>query len=168
MIFHQLNEIVTGDKTQTRRIVKPGEAYAYRYLGSKIEHINSFSAAYCPKMPTSMITKVFTPTGRVKWQVGKDYAVQPGRGEPGLYWLPSLRKWSKPEYYIKTDDFWRPLRIVIASIRIEHLLDINKNDVFEEGVDTHEEYRALFEKINGPGQWNNNPYVWVLDFKVKR
>ena len=58
MIFipKHILKIINGTKTETRRIVKPGE-----------EHLREF---------------VMTPNGNVKWRVRDSYAVQPGRGKP--------------------------------------------------------------------------------------
>lgn len=56
MIFqHTTNQVLSNEKTQTRRIVKAGE-----YL------LNGM---------------VMTADGRVKWRTGYDYAVQRGRGQ---------------------------------------------------------------------------------------
>jgi hypothetical protein len=60
MIFqHTLNQILCGDKTQTRRITHKNEI-AVRGRYNQIESV--------------------LHNGRVKWCVGNTYAVQPGRG----------------------------------------------------------------------------------------
>lgn len=81
----------------------------------------------------------------------------------------------------------------ITNIRIERLQDISEADALAEGVfkktgttpigDTVEtvtggeliyavptqarfEFSRLWESINGPGSWDVNPWVWVVEFKV--
>lgn len=55
-------KILTGEKTQTRRIVKPGERFVDYLPGGKV---------------------VFTEK-RTKWAVGQTYAIQPGRGKAAI------------------------------------------------------------------------------------
>lgn len=71
----------------------------------------------------------------------------------------------------------------ITALRAERLQDISEEDAkaegapgYEEGLDApppdsdHEwSYRAsfqrLWEQINGPGSWAQNPWVWVVEFE---
>jgi len=82
----------------------------------------------------------------------------------------------------------------IINIRVERLKDISEADALAEGIDrltyggqtTYrnyaitddlaqvspmlespiDSYRTLFESINGAGSWDENPWVWVIEFKV--
>ncbi|MEQ1663215.1 MAG: hypothetical protein ABL877_11025 [Thiobacillus sp.] len=62
----------------------------------------------------------------------------------------------------------------IVGVRVERLQDISEADAIAEGVGGDvtvtpcfavERYRALWESINGPGSWDVNPWVWVVEFK---
>lgn len=63
----------------------------------------------------------------------------------------------------------------ITGVRVERLQDISEADAAAEGVsakhtgDAHytarEAYAVLWESINGPGSWDLNPWVWVIEFK---
>ncbi len=76
----------------------------------------------------------------------------------------------------------------ITDIRVERLQDISEDDAIAEGValeryvlvsdsagkhssgeaeptDPVEEYRDLWNKINGPDAWDENPWVWVISFE---
>lgn len=88
------------------------------------------------------------------------------------------------------------LFLEITDIRIERLNEISESDAIEEGIKSVgkdiefcgtfylgsyfenyskegysflkpvESFRTLWEKINGIGSWQTNPFVWVYDFKV--
>lgn len=80
------------------------------------------------------------------------------------------------------------INLEITGVRVERLQDISEVDVLAEGVQRwplgyrveitgepkHESrsfdvaqhaYRWLWESINGPGSWDANPWVWVIEFK---
>ena len=191
MYFTQIDEIIAGTKTQTRRIVKPGEN----------EWVKSFT-------PPIEVSTVLTPTHRIKWQVGRDYAVSPGRGKPGVWWkpggstyytrhdgvwIPSMWKGGQevPEYLLEDLENMglQPLRIVITAIRREPLQSISEEDAIAEGCTVWrggavvgfgevyevpgytaiEAYHDLWDCINTrPGtRWDDNPDVWVIEFNIK-
>jgi hypothetical protein len=80
------------------------------------------------------------------------------------------------------------IELEIVQVRVERLQDISEADAKAEGcamaAETHpsdealrEEcgyfpprsyehgYRLLWEQINGPGAWDANPWVWVVEFR---
>lgn len=84
-----------------------------------------------------------SPTRR-KWAVGRTYAAVPKRGEK------------------------RFGNIKITSIRLERLQRITEEEARAEGVGSIEEYKVLWESINGKtrgARWDDNPLVWVIGFK---
>lgn len=73
------------------------------------------------------------------------------------------------------------LILEITNIRIERLNDITSEDAKAEGFDysTHPSaiqmgyaigaktnFRVTWEQIYGHNEWNKNPWVWVVEFKV--
>lgn len=87
---------------------------------------------------------------------------------------------------------WRPsihmprwasrITLRITGTRVERLQDISAMDAIAEGIHRIGErweaegicatpvgptdaYRALWNYINGPGSWDLNPWVWVIDFE---
>lgn len=132
MIFRQIPQILRGQKTQTRRVVKLNESHGGDSgPNGHIDIINVYGG------------------GRLKWEVEQTYAIVPKRGSPAI------------SFY----------RIRLTSIRKEQLQDITDADAKAEGVQSVEEYRALWESINGktPGaRWADNPMVWVLTFDLVR
>lgn len=65
----------------------------------------------------------------------------------------------------------------VTGVRVERLQDISEADALAEGVTVtpchprhadrmgRNTYRDLWESINGPGSWDANPWVWVIEFK---
>lgn len=92
-------------------------------------------------------------------------------GIGGMYggWKPSI--FCRREY--------SRITLEIVSIRVERLQDISEEDAEAEGIEPGERfatgcsqtitfkdcYHLLWEDINGPGSWDANPWVWVVEFK---
>lgn len=88
------------------------------------------------------------------------------RGGQAIYWHPSAHM---PRWASRTT-------LEITGIRVERLNAISEADAKAEGCCArtyrdgrgHEpatvEYRCLWESIYGPGSWDANPYVWVIEF----
>lgn len=140
MIFKQIDEILTGRKTQARYVVKAGEMMT-RYKG----FIHTKSGLEYPRV-TVGLAGVVTTSGRTKWILDASYAIVPKHGAPAI----------------------KEARILIVGIRCQNLQDISKQDAQAEGVNSIDEYRWLWEPINGANIWNKNPLVWVLTFEVVR
>lgn len=112
-----------------------------------------------------------------------DYMHDPkGDKAHGIIWRPSIfmPRWASR------------ITLEVVSVRVERLQDISEADAMAEGVertvvgdgwrrydadpDTEaagltpcanpvSSYRSLWESINGPGSWADNPFVWVVEFK---
>ena len=66
------------------------------------------------------------------------------------------------------------ITLEITGVRVERLQEISRGDAMEEGCpfpnmakgdDPRRWYSDLWESINGPGSWDANPWVWVVEFK---
>lgn len=72
------------------------------------------------------------------------------------------------------------ITLEIVSVRVERLNKISGMDARREGISIpahlpedgadldycRREFPKLWESINGDGSWNQNPWVWVVEFKV--
>lgn len=71
------------------------------------------------------------------------------------------------------------ISLEITGVRVERLQACNEVDAIAEGANwaacTYEHpswtpyrlgYCKLWESINGPGSWDKNPWVWVVEFKA--
>jgi hypothetical protein len=158
-------DIFLGRKTMTRRVVKWHDSADGRYV--HCYHGDGFCRlAHEPSEPAiqadegsiecahhgidygcigqlKTITSVKVDGGNLKWRVGNDYAVVPGRGKPAAMWRgDELALWDKsigmPGCVWKTQrlaDGWRELRHVITEIRREPLQAISGSDAIAEGCE---------------------------------
>ena len=63
----------------------------------------------------------------------------------------------------------------ITDVRIERVQDISDQDAIAEGIEfsgiiggmnAHQNYCSLWSRINGNQSWIENPWVWVVEFRV--
>jgi len=64
------------------------------------------------------------------------------------------------------------INLEVVSVRVERLQNISEDDALAEGITLVErgtspvdQFKKLWESINGPGSWEANPWVWVVEFK---
>lgn len=98
----------------------------------------------------------------------------------------SAIKW-KPSIHMRRDQ--SRIKLKITDVRVERLQDISEADAKAEGVKYHSDmygyllygnyagmgpvdgvgpinsFVSLWETINGHGSWDENPWVWVVEFK---
>lgn len=139
MIFKQVKEIMTGQKTQTRRIWNEGDwtfICGYRELPNERDQ--------------PIYSEICSAKNRIRYQREKDYAVIPKRGAPALWIAPDdslvydWRKLAVERYRSDTSemgmvellkrDGYRPLRIKITELRRERVQSISEEDAIAEGI----------------------------------
>jgi hypothetical protein len=133
MIFTEANvaKILAGTKTQTRRIVKDGSDVPLQFDGKR-QAIVHFSSAHIDAVARE---------SRIIWEVGKDFAVQPGRGKRAV------------------------ARITITAIRYcERAGDISEGDARAEGFATADDFRAVYARLNGTAALEQP--CWCLEFSL--
>lgn len=71
------------------------------------------------------------------------------------------------------------ITLEVTGVRVERVQDISGMNAVREGVSipahipqdgadldwARREYRRVWEQINGPDSWSDNPWVWVVEFK---
>jgi hypothetical protein len=71
------------------------------------------------------------------------------------------------------------ITLEIVGVRVERLQDISEADAMAEGVEAvsiadvprnavwsaRQDFAQLWDRINGPGSWDANPWVWVIGFR---
>ena len=173
--------LLDGRKTQTRRIVKPQPTFA-GFTESEAGHqvkvmleIGAVRGTYGQPGDRLWVRETYsefdTNHGKVVWYRAES-------DDPdywhGMKWTPSI---FMPKRLSR-------ITLEIVNVRVERLQDISEADAMAEGImaagddngfqsdkdgrhyfgDPVNSYAALWESINGPGSWDANPWVWVIEF----
>lgn len=119
--------------------------------------------------------------------------IQKHENVDGSYWLIPHYRATEPEphivpYRCDADDDktrWTPsifmprwasrITLEITGVHVERLQEITRGDCMAEGcpfpniaktTDPCGWFSDLWQSINGPGSWEINPWVWVIEFRV--
>ena len=185
--------VLAGTKTQTRRVVKPQfakeaapvEMPATDPIGGWVvgghsgiwwcdAAANPDEAMRCPygkpgdrlwvreawARNANQLSDSHMDTSLVYRADDKGRALDNGTEKP---WTPSIHmpRWASR------------ITLEVTGVRVERLQDISDDDAQSEGVSpsgdnwgAHKSaYERLWESINGPGSWDLNPWVWVVEFR---
>jgi len=182
--------ILDGRKTQTRRILKPQPAvltdddatkawlncgdqrtprYPYGVPGDRLWVRESFCTCYNGQEAYQVI---YSADGsRMDFSYGsnatedeldwleRSMTTHGERGRPGIH----IPRWASR------------IALEVTGVRVERLQSISEQDAMAEGVNWQDNaglasytarklYAALWDKINGDGAWDKNPWVWVVKF----
>lgn len=178
--------IMEGRKTQTRRIAKvPNyDHFAVRELKCPFGNIGdvlwvreTFSVVQSGHSTVNSVTGGYIPLDPV-YVYKADGHESPKAAAHFTNMMSDSKGWEAE------DNNWKPslfmprkgcrLYLEITKIRVERLQDISEGDALFEGVtgmsgDYERTPSACFEdlwiSINGKESWDENPWVWVIEFK---
>lgn len=174
--------IQAGTKTQTRRIVKPrrdrdfGCELAPHELAGEVND-GSYRNAYCE--PGDLLWV------REAWRADIDHDHKPPRdiaegshvwyeADRGLSAIRGLSRMGKLRPGMFMPSWASRITLEVLGVRVESLRAITRGDAMAEGCpfpnmakgdDPRQWYADLWDEINGPGSWDANPWVWVVEFK---
>ncbi|OUC36772.1 hypothetical protein BJP35_2906 [Enterobacter sp. J49] len=195
MIFNgeMVRAILDGQKTQTRRVMKPQPDPCPTPRGGHWWPSNVFK--------TMLHVEEEMQNGKGGWgglvgdacpfgDVGDRIWVRETWAEAGAS-APDLKLYRAnypahvPTHYENVPPVenvrWTPsihmprwasrILLEITDVRVEQLNDISEEDARSEGIsgstarDVKEAYAALWRSIYGSDNWRANPWVWVIEFK---
>lgn len=181
--------ILEGRKTQTRRVVKPqptDDGHGPKWYSG----FDNVPGTIETNFPMPIHCPYGQPGDRL-W-VRETWAQHPEfthRSSGGC--LYRADRGGDYQGAAQGDFCWRPsihmprwasrITLEITGARVERLQDISEEDAKAEGIqwgmpcgylDTGTsdcsskcKFKSLWESINGPGSWDANPWVWVIEFK---
>lgn len=182
--------VLDGSKTQTRRVVKPKYDW---YCGDEGGEFWPFYQDYVTASPEPV--PVSCPYGVPGDRLWVREAVSFSTPTIPLHKIPTeeqhalfpyIRCWYQADNDRPTwaETAWKPsihmprwasrIALEITGVRVERLNEISRGDAMGEGCphsnmaagpNPVDWYRDLWNSINGPGSWDANPFVWVIEFK---
>ena len=187
--------VLSGQKTQTRRIIKPQDERLDYLRGWNLDwgfaefgRERETPLRLCPKyyvgemVAVAMSYKSIYERVAKTWEYAEEYKNK----------HKDLAGWNNKMFTNTKMPF---AQIKITNIRVERLQDISDDDCMREGIIEHiaeimpnyppytqyccgisevycdtprQAFVSLIDNINGKGTWESNPYVWVYDFELTK
>lgn len=174
--FGLTKAVLEGRKTQTRRLMPSNYVALMETANSYHKIVN--------ENHTEGIANIYSP-----YKIGDVIAISQSYKDCAKAGMQDTPGWTN-KMFVRAD--LMPHHIEIERIRIEKLRDISDEDCLAEGIyedggddafmpryfynyensgnDGFQKpwlaYADLIERISGKGTWNNNPFVFVYDFKL--
>ena len=181
--------LLDGNKTQTRRVVKMkphhqieerdnGTPWPWMYDGER-DADSWMACPYGQPGDRLWVRETFARIdGQTRPWIETDYKATYTHGDRLGDTLGIKKRWTPSIHMPRAAS---RITLEITSVRVERLQDISEADAQAEGVTddgslvtdldgkdrggTIAAYATLWEVINGVGSWDDNPWVWVLQFK---
>jgi hypothetical protein len=167
--------ILAGRKTQTRRVVKPHPKKELNFFGWKLPEYIQVAFGRGTKIE-SLHKFPFGEVGDVLW-VRETYLNFNSTDKTPNY----IYKADHPNFHVNfaSGEKWKPsiympkaaarIWLEITNVRVERLQEISEEDAIKEGsiylLNVREWFSDLWQSINGEKSWNENPWVWVIEFE---
>jgi len=175
--------ILRGEKTQTRRIIKPQPEAIYDGFYTTIQLDGTHKIIKSPIKPNDILyvrERFETDTdGKPKYYAGNIEVKHNRTYEQLTKWTPSIYM---PKKYAR---IW----LQVTEIQAEHLNSISKEDAKAEGIRRHKNlyyfypygdlrddtyiendpqisFYSLWVSHFGKKSWEDNPWVWIIKFNV--
>lgn len=180
--------INAGTKTQTRRVVKPTSGpHSVAEVIRTPDSLAAFIRHHCPygqpgdRLWVRESVWVDATTKEFKWYVSDVFTPDRKRDYCKL----------KPAIHMRRSE--SRITLEITGVRVERLQEISDDDAVAEGIERvggetsctpwrnydtpfnaafvcncaapTTSFRSLWESISGPGSWEANPFVWVVEFR---
>lgn len=156
--------ILAGRKTQTRRILKFDPLDSYDFASCQE---NLSRCPYGQSGDRLWVKETFATdgSGLLWWRADGDDQPKAGPWKPSIF----MPRWASR------------ITLEIVAVRVERLQEISARDCFAEGIErpkfpnfgtdvtirdnARNDYRLLWESINGPSSWDRNDWVWCISFR---
>lgn len=167
--------ILEGRKTMTRRIAKP-EHFRGSVMPPDLALARPDSMTFCPYgtqgdrlwVRETWMSVFEVDTGFLGWAYRAGGMPQDDRSA-GNY-MDGTDRWSPSIHMPRAAS---RITLEITGVRVERLQEITHADAIAEGCQPHpnattqskcDDFKRLWESINGPASWDANPYVWAITF----